>query len=432
MTSNPAIAFLTLGCPKNEVDSDRMRAAVLASDYRLADDLDDADVVVLNTCGFITDAVEESVGAALDLAQWRDAREGRHLVVAGCMVSRYGDELAAAMPEADAFVSVADESALLGVLERVTGKSPGAAVPGVSRTGGNVSEYLQVSDGCFRSCAYCTIPLIRGPYRSRTFEKLTDEAALLLGTGTRELVLIGQDTSSWGRDLDDSRDIADLIHAIAPLEGLAWLRLMYVQPDTVTTRLIEAMAAVEPVRHYLDMPLQHASGRVLRDMQRSGSGETFLELIGSLRVAMPDIVLRSTFIAGYPGETEDDLDVLLDFIAEAGLDYAGVFPYSPEEGTAAARLPGQISDDERFERANRVREAADTVSIARAASLVGRTLDVLSEGPDCEGFAVGRWSGQAPEVDGYVILDRSVEAGRIVPVRICDTYGYDLEGEVVG
>jgi ribosomal protein S12 methylthiotransferase len=431
MAPNPAIAFLTLGCPKNEVDSDRMRASVLASEYRLAEDLDDADVVVLNTCGFITDAVEESVSTALDLAHWRDEREGRRLVVAGCMVSRYGDDLAAAMPEADAFVSVADESALLCVLERVTGASPGAAVPGASRTGGGVSEYLQVSDGCFRSCAYCTIPLIRGPYRSRPLEDLTAEASLLLSAGARELVLIGQDTSSWGRDLAGSGDITDVVHAIASLKDLAWLRLMYVQPDTITARLIEAMATLEPVRHYLDMPLQHASAQVLRAMHRGGSAETFLELIGSLRDAMPDIVLRSTFIAGYPGETEDDLDMLLDFIAEAGLDYAGVFPYSPEEGTAAAHLPGQISDDERFERANRVREAADTVSFARAASLVGRTLDVLSEGPDCEGIAVGRWSGQAPEVDGYVMLDRAVEAGRIVPVRIGDAYGYDLEGEVL-
>ena len=430
MAPTPAIAFFTLGCPKNEVDSDRMRASVLASDYRLAADMDDADVVVLNTCGFITDAVEESVGAALDLAQWRDERPGRRLVVAGCMVSRYGDDLAAAMPEADALIRVADEPTLLGVLERLTGASPGAVRPDL-RTGGGVSEYLQVSDGCFRSCAYCTIPLIRGPYRSRPLEELTAEASLLLSAGARELVLIGQDTSSWGRDLDTSGDITDVLRAIAPLEGLAWLRLMYVQPDTITAGLIESMVTLEPVRHYLDMPLQHTSARILRAMHRSGSAETFLELITRLRDAMPDIVLRSTFIAGYPGETEEDLDELLDFIAEAGLDYVGILPYSPEEGTAAAILPDQVSDTERFERSSRVREAADTVSIARAARLVGTTLDVLSEGEDLDGIAVGRWSGQAPEVDGYVMLDRTIKAGSIVPVRVENAYGYDLEGEVL-
>ncbi|MBE0416296.1 MAG: 30S ribosomal protein S12 methylthiotransferase RimO [Coriobacteriia bacterium] len=430
MAPTPAIAFLTLGCPKNEVDSDRMRASVLASDYRLVDDLDDADVVVLNTCGFITDAVEESVGVALDLAEWRDRRPGRRLVVAGCMVSRYQDDLAAAMPEVDAFVPVADEPALLGLLERLTGTSPGTEQPRF-RTGGGVSEYLQVSDGCFRSCAYCTIPLIRGPYRSRSIEELTAEASLLLSAGTKELVLIGQDTSSWGRDLEAAGDITGVVRVIASLEDLAWLRLMYVQPDTITPRLVQTMATLEPVRHYLDMPLQHASARLLHSMHRTGSAEAFLELTTGLREAMPDIVLRSTFIAGYPGETEEDLDELLDFIATAGLDYVGVFPYSPEEGTTAACLSGQISDAERFERANRVREAADEVSIARAARLVGETLDVLSEGEDSDGISIGRWSGQAPEVDGYVMLDRPVAAGSIVPVRIETAYGYDLEGQVI-
>lgn len=430
MAPSPAVAFLTLGCPKNEVDSDKMRASVAGSDYRIADDLEDADVVVLNTCGFITDAVEESVSAALDLADWRDAKPGRFLIVAGCMVSRYGEALAEAMPEADAFVPVADEAALLSVVERLTGAAPGAT-RGPSRTGGAVTEYLQVSDGCFRTCAYCTIPAIRGPYRSRPLEELTAEASFLVSAGTKELVLIGQDTSSWGRDLPGTSDIADVIGAVAATPGLDWLRLMYVQPDTVTPRLVETMASTGAVRHYLDMPLQHASANVLRTMRRSGSGVSFLELIAQLREAMPDIVLRSTFIAGFPGETEDDLDELLGFIGEAGLDYVGVFPFSPEEGTPAAGLPGQLPDEERFERANRVREAADEISTARAARRVGSVLEVLSEGVDVEGFPIGRWSGQAPEVDGYVMLDREVDAGRIVRVRIDAAYGYDLEGEVL-
>jgi len=431
MTSTPAVAFFTLGCPKNEVDSDKMRASVTGSAYRVADDLDDADVVVLNTCGFITDAVEESVAAALDLADWRDARPGRFLVVAGCMVSRYGEALAEAMPEADAFLPVSDESSLLSVIERLTGASPGTS-GGPWRTGGSVAEYLQVADGCHRSCAYCTIPAIRGPYRSRPLPDLLAEASVLVDHGAKELVLIGQDTSSWGRDLPGASDIADVVTAIAATPGLEWLRLMYVQPDTITPRLVEAMASSAPVRHYLDIPLQHASAPVLRAMRRGGSGDTFLDLIGRLRDAMPDIVLRSTFIAGFPGETDEDLEELLSFIDAAGLDYAGVFPFSPEEGTAAAELPGQLPEEERLERANRVREAADEVSTARAARRVGMVLDVLSEGTDVEGLPIGRWSGQAPEVDGSVLLDRPVEPGRIVRVRIDAAYGYDLEGEVVG
>jgi ribosomal protein S12 methylthiotransferase len=430
MVRTPAIAFLTLGCPKNEVDSDRMRASVLASTYRLANDLDEADVVVLNTCGFITDAVEESIGVALDLADWRDERPGRSLVVTGCVASRYGDALADAMPEADALIPVADEPTLLAVLERLTGASAGAA-RGPGRTGGGVSEYLQVSDGCFRSCAYCTIPAIRGPYCSRPLDELTAEASLLVSRGAKELVLIGQDTSSWGRDLEGDADITDVVRSVAAAPGLEWLRLMYVQPDTVTPRLIDTMLSVPPVRHYLDMPLQHASARILRAMRRTGSGDAFLDSIAELRSAMPDIVLRSTFIAGFPGETEEDFETLLDFVGEAQLDYVGVFPYSAEEGTSAAGLPGQVPDEERVERTNRVREVADEVSTARAARLIGSTIDVLSEGEDAEGFAIGRWSGQAPEVDGYVMLDRVIDPGRIVPVRIDSAYGYDLEGEVV-
>lgn len=430
MGESPSIAFITLGCPKNEVDSDRMGASVATSSYRVADDLDDADIVVLNTCGFITDAVEESVATALDLADWRDARPGRSLIITGCMVSRYGSDLSEAMPEADAFIPVADESTLLSVIARLTSASPGTAT-GPPRMGGGVSEYVQVADGCHRSCAYCTIPAIRGEYRSRSIAELARESELLVNRGAKELVLIGQDTTSWGRDLAGDEDIATVIQTIAAIQGLAWLRLMYVQPDTVTAQLIETMASLEPVRHYLDIPLQHASPSVLRAMRRAGSAEAFLALIDTLRDAMPDIALRSTFIAGFPGETESDLDLLFDFIAEAGLDYVGVFPFSPEEGTAAAHLPGQLGEDERLERANRVREAADEVSVTRASARIGTVLDVLSEGVDPEGYPLGRWSGQAPEIDGYVMLDRPVELGEIVRVRIVASYGYDLEGEVV-
>lgn len=429
MPASLSISFITLGCPKNEVDSDRMRALVAGSAYHLADDLKDADIVVLNTCGFITDAVEESVATALELADWRDARAGRYLIVAGCMVSRYGNDLADAMGEADGFVPVADEPMLLSVIERLTGIAPGVT-GGPVRAASNVSEYLQVADGCHRACAYCTIPAIRGPYRSRPLQELVHEADQLVSAGAKELVLIGQDTSSWGRDFEGSDDIVTVIKALAETSGLEWLRLMYVQPDTVTPQLVDAMSSLDPVRHYLDIPLQHASSAVLRAMKRGGSAESFLGLIEQLRTAMPDISLRSTFIAGFPGESDADLDLLLDFIEAADLDYVGVFPFSPEEGTAAADLPGQVAEEERFERASRVRAAADEVSTARASRRIGTVLDVLSEGLDPEGFPLGRWSGQAPEVDGYVMLDRDVEAGRIVPVRIVETYGYDLEGEV--
>ncbi len=426
----PAVAFITLGCPKNEVDSDRMTAAVVSSDYRVVDEIDDADIVVLNTCGFITDAVEESVSVALELAEWRDARAGRRLVLAGCMVSRYGDDLASAMPEADALVPVAGEAGLLTVLEGLTGFAANP-VAGSGRTVTGPSAYLQISDGCHRSCAYCTIPSIRGPYRSRPIAGIAEEAALLVASGARELVLIGQDTSAWGRDLPGDEDVADVLRAVAATPGLAWLRLMYVQPDGVTDRLLATMAELPQVVPYLDMPLQHAAADVLRAMRRGGSADDFLALIARIRSALPEVCLRSTFIAGFPGEAEEDLDVLLDFIVEAGLDYVGVFPYSPEDGTAAAALPGQLPFEERALRANRVREAADSVAFARAEARTGTQLEVLVEGVDAEdGTAVGRWKGQAPEIDGLVILDTTPEPGTLVCAEIIETYGYDLSGKV--
>lgn len=425
---------MTLGCPKNEVDSDRMKAGLVAAGLPVVEDLEQAQVVVLNTCGFIRDAVEEGVEVALDLAQWRDADPDRRLIVAGCLVSRYGTELEGSLTEADAFLSVADEPSLAELVSRLV---PGAAIEevpasAVKRTPSAApSAYLQISDGCFRTCAYCTIPAIRGPYRSRPLPELLDEARFLLSTGARELILIGQDTSAWGRDLPGPETLADVVDSLATLEGLVWLRVMYVQPDGVTDELLEVMAAHSTVCRYLDMPLQHASASVLRGMRRAGSAEEYLRLIARIRRAMPDVVLRTTLIAGFPGETRADVDMLLRFVHEADLDYVGVFPYSPEEGTAAASMPGLPQKRTRVARAQRVRDAADRVGVLKASRLIGETIEVLCEGVDEEGAPVGRWRGQAPEIDGIVLLDRELPIGTIISARVTDTLGYDLEAEVL-
>lgn len=428
----PAVALITLGCPKNEVDSDRMASAVRSSAYTLVDEIDEADVVVLNTCGFITEAVEESIDVALDLAAWRDAREGRRLILAGCMVSRYGSDLAQAMPEPDALIPVADENRLLSVLETITGMPPSpGSDPG--RTTPGPSAYVQISDGCFRSCSYCTIPAIRGPYRSRTLDEISAEATLLAEGGAMELVLIGQDTSAWGRDLPGSEDITDVVRAVAAIPAVRWVRLMYVQPDGITDQLLETVASLPSVVPYLDMPLQHVAPDVLRAMRRTGSSESFRELIARIRGILPEAVLRTTFIAGFPGETLEHHEQMLDFIADTDIDYAGVFPYSPEEGTPAAGLPGALPLEERLTRANRVRATADEVGSTRARVRVGSTLDILVEGvDDDDGAAFGRWQGQAPEIDGIVVLDRAAHPGTFVQARIIDSHGYDLEGEVCG
>lgn len=448
MTPDPDIAlkvaFLTLGCPKNEVDTDRMRAEVAGSAYSVADDIDDADVMVVNTCSFITEATEESVGVVLEVAsEWVPTRPGRKLVVAGCMPSRYGDELATEMPEVDAFLPISQEGGLLDVLERLTGvaarRATGTAGTEGTATGATAtrtlegpSAYLQISDGCHRDCTYCTIPSIRGPYRSHPLDAIVAEAEELVALGALEIILIGQDITAYGRDLDTGERLADVVRAVAAVDGVQRLRLMYVQPDGVTDELLAAMAENPNVCRYLDMPLQHASKPVLRAMKRSGDAEKYLELIATVRQALPGVVLRTTLIAGFPGETRQDAAVLERFLRDAHFDYVGVFAYSPEEGTVAAQLPGQVPLRTRRARAQRLRDIADEIGFERASRQVGEVVDVLVEGIDPDsGRTVGRTCGQAPDVDGVVWLDRGTP-GTIERVRIVDAVCYDLEGEVVG
>jgi ribosomal protein S12 methylthiotransferase len=402
----PSVYFLTLGCPKNEVDTDRMKAAVLGSAFGVAEDPDAADVVVVNTCSFIQDATEESIQTILDVSRsWLPAREGRKLVVAGCMPSRYGADLAESMPEVDAFLPVVQEDALLDVLERLTGVPARSGVRDAApdspacppRTASGPSAYLQVSDGCHLRCSYCTIPSIRGPYRSRPLDEIVEEARFLLAGGAREIVLIGQDISSYGRDLGAGAPaLADVVRAVARVENLAWLRLMYVQPDGITQELLEVIASEPAVCHYLDMPLQHASASVLKRMRRRGSAAEFLRLIERIRATIPDIVLRTSLIAGFPGETRDDVRELEQFLEDARLDYVGVFSYSPEDGTPAASMPDLPTKRTRLRRAQRLRDVADRVGFEKAANRVGETLDVLVEGrrprstAECSSWMAGR------------------------------------------
>jgi len=433
VASTPRIAFVTLGCPKNEVDTDKMRAAVGESAYDVVEDLELADVVIVNTCSFIREATEESVAVVLDLAQdWAPGAQDRRIVVAGCMPSRYGDELERAMPEVEAFVPVADEGALLTVLERVTRLPAGASTrASTGRAAVGPSAYLQISDGCHRTCAYCTIPSIRGPYRSRRLDEITEEARTLVEMGAKEIVLIGQDITAYGRDLDEHTALADVVRAVAAIPGVAWLRLMYAQPDGVTDDLLAAMAECTNVCRYLDMPLQHASAPVLRSMRRRGDAQEYLHLIAHIRAVLPGVVLRTTLIAGFPGETKRDAAVLQRFVEEARFDYVGVFPYSAEEGTPAAEMADQVPMRTRRARAQRLRDLADTIGFDRTAEHVGQTLDILVEGIDPDdGTVSGRWCGQAPDIDGIVILDRG-KPGDIVRARIVDSICYDLEGEVV-
>ncbi|MCL2654172.1 MAG: 30S ribosomal protein S12 methylthiotransferase RimO [Coriobacteriia bacterium] len=450
-----SVAFVTLGCPKNEVDSAAMRALVAGSRYELCADTRDADVIVVNTCSFIATAAEASVETILDLAQDRGdlptARKNKGdrrfpsplILVTGCLVNRYGEgELEAELPEVSAFVPIEGESDLLRVIEALTGEPAGAPEagnehPAASAFGqaGAPSAYLMIADGCDRTCSYCTIPAIRGPYRSRTPDELLAEARQLVAGGARELVLIAQDTTAYGHDLPDRPTLAALVAQLCEETDLAWLRLMYLQPEGVTDELIEAIATHPQVVRSLEMPLQHCASRLLRAMQRAGGRAQFTALIARLRARLPDLALRTTLITGFPGEREEDFAELLDFVRETGFDYVGVFPFSPEDETAAAALEDQVDEETRLARAQTLRDAADEIGWERAAAHVGQTIEVLVEGFDPE---EGRWQGrapfQAPDIDGVVWIDPGApgalkpQPGAIMKVTIQDTLLYDLEG----
>lgn len=406
-----------------------MKAAVLSSAYTLSEEPSDADVVVLNTCAFIREAVEEAIGEIISLAEWKAERPGRRLLVAGCLPSRYEGDLASELPEVDAFVPVAEERALLSVLERVTGVAADAK-DGPGRTVPASTVYVQVSDGCDRRCAYCAIPSIRGAHVSRTLEDVLAEARFLIDAGARELVLVGQDTSAWGRDLPGTDRLPQLLAAVASLPGEYRVRVMYLQPDGVTDELLETIATHDRICHYLDVPVQHASRDVLRRMGRPGDYDSLLALVTRIREKLPDVTLRTTIMAGFPGETRADARALERFVSTARFDYTGVFAFSPEEGTTAASMPDQVARRTRLARAQRLRDLADMVGAAAAAGRVGNTVTVLVEGPEEDGMAVGRTCGQAPEIDGVTLFPPGPERGTFATVVIEDSDGYDLVGQV--
>lgn len=430
-----SVGFLTLGCPKNEVDTDLMRARIVNSDYIVVESLDDADVVVINTCSFIVSATEESIETILDVADtWLGDRANRKIIVAGCLVSRYGDDLKDEFPEISEFVPVANESTILETIERLTGvpAQEKADSQGL-RTVEAPFAYVMIADGCHRNCSYCTIPSIRGDFVSKPLDTILKEVSVLTQGGVREIILIGQDITSYGRDLDSGETLVDVINAVCDIESVSWVRLMYLQPDGVTDEIISTMASQEKVVHYIEMPLQHCDKDILRSMARSGGRAQFEEKIAALRSAMPDVVLRTTVIAGYPGETEDQFDQLVEFIETIEFGYVGVFPYSPEDGTAAAILPNQIDEPVRIARTQTIRDSSDSLGWGLVASRIGQTLRVLVEGFDGD-TPYGRYYGQAPDIDGIVRLtsgEAEVSVGEFVYVKIEDSVLYDLEGSVV-
>ncbi len=435
-----SVAFVTMGCAKNEVDSADMAERLSAAGYSISDTPENADVVVVNTCSFIQAATEESIDAILEIANLDSISSGNaHLVVSGCMPARYGDELASELSEAGAFVPCSKEDDIVSIVDDVLGVSRSSfAVPaaaGVSSNGGfhvlGASAYVKISDGCDRFCAYCAIPYIRGRYHSFTYDAIRANVAKRVSEGAREIVLIAQDTGRWGDDFDEPLSLAWLMSCLAQEFSDTWFRVMYIQPEGVTDELIGTVAEYPNICNYFDLPFQHVDADILRSMNRKGSADDFNALIARIRNRIPNATVRTTLIAGYPGETDGQFEDLCDFVADSDLDYIGTFAYSREEGTAAYDLPDQVDEDEKAERAQRLRDLADDVCVPRVAKRVGDIMDVLICGREEDGQLFGRAMCQAPDVDGVTYLDDSAgDVGDIVKVEIDDTLLYEMEGTV--
>ncbi len=460
----PRVAIVTLGCGRNDVDSENVGGLLGAGGFDVVDDPDQADAVLVNTCTFIAPAREESIEVVLDACAPATAAGEAHrpVVVMGCMAERYGDELAEAVPEAAAVVGFDRYGELADIVARAL---DGDAVPPAADTPPATGEraprglpllgtgpagpdapptasfplrtvpkgpwaYLKIAGGCDRVCTFCAIPSFRGRFASRALPELEAEVRWLVDQGVRELVCVSENTTSWGKDLPGGRrSQADLVAMFDAVEGLEVVRLMYLQPAEITPVLLDAMAASDTVVPYYDLSLQHAAAPVLDRMARSGSPERFLSLIDGIRRREPDAVFRSSFITGFPGETDEDVQTLIDFVDAAGLDWSGVFTYSPEDGTPAASMPDQVPTDEARARADAVTEVIEAVAQERADAFIGRTLDVMVESHDPDG-AVGRSYREAPETDGEIrVAGLQTPVGRFAPVRITATDGIDLIAE---
>lgn len=430
-STTPAVCFVTLGCAKNEVDSAEMTRMVLEAGYAVVEDPAHADAVVVNTCSFIQAATEESLDTIFDVCGLENFERGEaKLIVAGCMPARYGEDLEAELSEAQAFVPCSKEDNIVEVLRATLGVPHAAGAAAFdSPYAASCAAYVKISDGCDRFCTFCAIPYIRGRYHSFTLDEVRAAVAARVEAGVREITLIAQDTGRWGEDFEVPDTTAHLLDVLAGEFSSTWFRLMYVEPQGVTDELLDVMASHGNVCRYLDVPFQHASKRILRAMNRRGSGEEFLALVEHMRDMVPGITVRSTFIAGFPGETEEDFEELEDFLEQVELDYAGVFPYSAEEGTRAATLPDQVEEEVKIERAQRVRDICDAVGEAHVSARIGSECDVLVMGCEEDGQLYGRAMCQAPEVDGVVYLEEGA-VGEIVRVRIEDTLLYEMEGEV--
>lgn len=437
------ILFVSLGCDKNLVDSEMMLGMLQEKGFAFTDDEEEADVVVVNTCCFIQDAKEESIDTLLQMGELRRSGQIKALIAAGCLAQRYSEELRREIPEVDAIVgTTAIDSIVAAVEEVLAGKGqnhyrdlnaePITVPRRVITTGGHFA-YLKIAEGCDKRCTYCIIPKVRGSYRSIPMEKLVEEAKKLAEDGVKELILVAQETTLYGVDLYGQKKLPELLHELAEVSGIFWIRILYCYPEEITDELIESIASEPKVCHYLDIPIQHASNAVLKRMGRRTNEEELRHMIGKLRERIPDICLRTTLISGFPGETQEDFEELYRFVNEMEFDRLGVFTYSKEEDTPAADMPEQVEEGLKESRRDELMELQQAIAFEKAENMVGRVLTVMVEGKAVdEDIYVARTYRDAPNVDGYLFLNTSANlmTGDFVKVQVTDSNEYDLIGEI--
>ena len=441
------VGFVSLGCPKNLVDSEVMMGILARGGYELTPRADEADVLVVNTCSFIEPAQKESVEAILEMAEHKKFGAAKKLIVAGCLVERFREQILVQVPEVDAVVGTGEVERILEAVEgdlRVLPAQPPAFLyhdltPRLVTTPRHAA-YIKIAEGCDHPCTFCIIPQLRGKFRSRRFESVVREAENLAANGAREITLIGQDTTSYGEDLGLRDGLAQLLGRLAQVERLLWVRFLYAYPNRVTQKLLDTIAAHPRLAKYMDMPLQHASRDVLARMKRGSHGDAFLKLLERIRVTIPGISLRSSFIVGFPGETEADFDELCDFVRAAKIDWLGVFEYSDVDNASSYALDEKVDSKTITERRNGLMAIQKGISREKLREFKGRTATALVEGPSTENPLVweARLEGMAPEIDGKLYLTdvelpggEVAEAGDVARVEIAKTDAYDLIGRVV-
>lgn len=437
------ILCISLGCDKNLVDTEMMLGLLNRDGYTFTDDEQEADIIVINTCCFINDAKEESVNTILEMAELKKTGSCKALIVTGCMAQRYKQEILDEIPEVDGILGTSTYDEISNVLKQVLGGEqvscfhdlnalPEVEAPRMVTTGGYYA-FLKIAEGCDKRCTYCIIPSLRGSYRSVPMERLLKEAEGLAAQGVRELILVAQETTLYGKDLYGRKMLPELLHKLAAIPGIYWIRIQYCYPEEITDELIEAIRSEEKVCHYLDIPIQHASDRILKRMGRRTNQQQLREMIARLRREIPDIALRTTMIAGFPGETEEDHEEVIAFVDEMEFERLGVFAYSAEEDTPAAEFPDQVPEELREERRDQIMELQQEIAFEKSASMVGRVLDVMIEGKVADEPAyVGRTYMDAPNVDGYIFVNSGelFMSGDFVRVKVTGSSDYDLIGEV--